>query len=137
MEPSKTPAPNAPTLRTFLLVLVANVAASLVHYVHNVVWFSEYPDPTWLSPARTDSFWFLMTPFAFAAYVFYRRGDARAASRASYAYAAMSLLVLGHYTILPPWRISAVINFGILVEVVAAIALILVTMRIYKAPLEG
>src|ERR1700721_2467868 len=73
-------------------------------YAPNTVRFLCYPEPPWLSPPRVVAFWFIMTPFGIAAYWLYRRGRERAAFATSHVYAAMNLLVLGHYLVTPPWR---------------------------------
>jgi hypothetical protein len=116
--------------RKLLLFLGMNVAASVAHYADNIVRFVSYPEPPWLDPARVDAFWFVMTPFGIAAYFFYRRGRRRAAFAASYAYAAMNLLVLGHYLVAPPWRLPLLINVLIAAEAATAVLLILYTARL-------
>ena len=60
----------------------------------------------------------------------YRRGRARAGIVASYAYAAMNLLVLGHYLVAPPWRLPPLINLFIVVEAAAAMLLLVYTVRL-------
>ena len=106
--------------RTLLALLAANVATSILHYVDNVVFFRHYPEPTWLSPHLVDLAWFVMTPVGVAGYVLFRRGRRPAAFACLYVYAAMGLLVLGHYLIAPPWEVSLKINPFIIVEAVAA-----------------
>jgi hypothetical protein len=112
---------------------VVNVLASAAHYTDNVLRWAAYPEPTWLSPPRTDAFWFIMTPAAIAAYTGWRVGW-RAWPSASYAYAAMSLLVLGHYLYAPPWRMSAACNASVIVETVAALWLVVVTRALAQRP---
>jgi hypothetical protein len=112
---------------------VVNVLASAFHYTDNILRWAAYPEPTWLSPPRTDAFWFVMTPAAIAAYIGWRL-DWRAWPTASYAYAAMSLLVLGHYLYAPPWRMSAACNASVLVETAAALWLVVVTRAIAREP---
>src|SRR5437016_4875210 len=82
-----------------LTLIVANIVTSVLHYVDNVVFFRHYPEPTWLSPHLVDLAWFVMTPFGVAGYLFFRRGRRSAAFACLYLYAAMGLLVLGHYLI--------------------------------------
>jgi cellobiose-specific phosphotransferase system component IIC len=65
-----------------------------------------------------------------AAWWLYRRGWTRAGIVASYAYAAMNLLVLGHYLVAPPWRLPPLINLFILVEAAAATLLLAYTVRL-------
>jgi hypothetical protein len=115
-----------------LLLIGMNVGASVAHYADNIVRFVSYPEPPWLDPARVDAFWFLMTPFGLAAYWLYRRGRTRAAFVASYAYAAMNLLVLGHYLVAPPWRLPVLINALIALEAAAAALLVIYTVRLQR-----
>jgi len=124
-----TPAPSD-SARKLLLLLGMNVAASVVHYADNIVRFVSYPEPPWLNPARVDVFWFVMTPFGIAAYWLYRSGRERAALATSYAYAAMNLLVLGHYLVAPPWTLSLRINALIVPEALTAVLLIVFTARL-------
>jgi hypothetical protein len=119
---------------TLLVLLLLNVAASIAHYADNIVRFAQYPEPPWINPTRIDVFWFLMTPVGVAAYALYRRGWPRLALALNQAYGAMNLLVLGHYLVAPPWRLSAPINALILVEAAAAICLIAYTARFQLAP---
>lgn len=66
-----------------------------------------------------------MTPFAAFGYWYYRKGWYDLARWSLLAYCLMSLLVLGHYLILPPWKVSTRINLFILLEVIAAAWLML------------
>jgi hypothetical protein len=118
------------SVRKLLLLLGMNVAASVAHYADNIVRFVSYPEPPWLNPTRVDAFWFVMTPFAVAAYLLYRRGRERAAFATAYAYAFMNLLVLGHYLVAPPWRLPLLINVLIGLEAMTAVLLIVFTARL-------
>ena len=110
--------------RYLLSLVVANVAASVFHYVDNIVFFADYPEPSWATPHLIDIFWFVLTPFAIAGYTFVRRGRIHLGSSLLYAYSAMSLLVLGHYFYAPIDRIAFRIHFFIVLEAILAIALI-------------
>jgi hypothetical protein len=120
-----------------LLLLGMTAAASVMHYADNIVRFASYPEPPWLDPARVDVFWFVMTPFGVAAWWLYRRGRTRAGIVASYAYAAMNLLVLGHYVVAPPWRLPPLINLFIVLEAAAAGLLLVYTVRLQVAAIVG
>jgi hypothetical protein len=106
-----------------LTLLTANVVTSILHYVDNIIFFRHYPEPTWLSPHLVDLAWLVMTPFGVAGYVFFLRGRRPAAFACLYLYAAMGLLVLGHYLIAPPWEVSLKINLFIMAEAIAALLL--------------
>ncbi len=109
--------------RILLTLVLANVVTSILHYVDNVLFFRHYPEPTWLNPHLVDMAWFVMTPFGVAGYLLFIRGRPAAAFACLYLYALMSLLVLGHYLIAPPWRVSFKINVFIMAEAVAALLL--------------
>ncbi len=123
---------DTPAAKNLLRLLVMNIAASVAHYADNIVRFVEYPEPPWLNPSRVDAFWFLMTPIGVLAYWLYRQGRLRAAFAFNYAYGIMNLLVLGHYLVAPPWRISLGINALIVLEAGAAIALIAYTTWLHR-----
>jgi hypothetical protein len=117
--------------KTLLTLLLLNLVASIAHYVDNILRFALYPEPSWVNPVGVDAFWFFMTPFGVAAYWLYRRGPRWLALWSSYAYGAMNLLVLGHYVVLPPWRIALDINVWIVFETAAAGLLIAYTAWIH------
>ena len=110
--------------RWLLWLLVANVAATILHYVDNVLFFARYPEPSWATPHIIDAFWFFMTPFAVLGYLLLRRGVVHWGSVALYSYSAMSLLVLGHYLYAPISSIGFRINLFILLEASLAVMLI-------------
>ena len=114
---------RSPDRRILLTLVLANVVTSILHYVDNVLFFRHYPEPTWLNPHLVDMAWFVMTPFGVAGYVLYLRGRSAAAFACLYLYSLMSLLVLGHYLIAPPWRVSFKINVFIMAEAIAALLL--------------
>ncbi|HVI78130.1 MAG TPA: hypothetical protein VM715_08185 [Candidatus Acidoferrum sp.] len=113
------------TTKTLFWLVVANVAATILHYVDNMMLFAHYPEPTWMTPHIVDAFWFVMTPFAVVGYRLVRVGAVRWGYVALYSYSAMSLLVLGHYRYAPMKEVSFRINALILLEVVMAVCLIL------------
>lgn len=112
------------TQRLLLWLVLANVVASVLHYVDNMVFFSEYPEPAWMTPHLIDAFWFVMTPFAVAGYVLVRRGFVVWGCVVLYLYAGMSLLVLGHYLYAPIGSLPLRINLLIVLEAALAAALI-------------
>ena len=109
-----------------LRVLVAlNILSSIFHYVDNVVFFHDYPEPEWLEPGVVDLFWFLMTPFALVGYLQVVRGRYMSGYACLTLYSLMSLLVLGHYNYAPIHEISLKINAFILIEACLALLLLL------------
>lgn len=121
--------------KNLLILIVVNVLATIGHYVDNICYFADYPEPHWLSPGIVDAFWFFMTPFAAFGYWYYVKGWHGLARWSLVAYSLMSLLVLGHYLIVPPWNVSFRINLLILIEAVAALALLLHMLRVNRGVL--
>jgi hypothetical protein len=113
--------------RAVLTLVAANVVTSILHYVDNVIFFKHYPEPTWLNPHLVDAAWFVMTPFGILGYLLLLRNRRVPAFVCLYIYSVMGLLVLGHYLIAPPWKVSFKINFFIVLEAVAALLLGLFT----------
>jgi len=110
--------------RLLLWLVLANVASTVAHYLDNVVYFGEYPEPSWMTPHIIDGFWFVMTPFALIGYKLMVRGFVHWGSGFLYLYAVMSLLVLGHYRYAPMSNIGVRIHLFILLEAFLAIALV-------------
>jgi hypothetical protein len=101
----------------------ANIAAGVLHYGDNITFFHQYPEPSWLKPGMVDAFWFVMTAVLLLGLWFARRGRSRLSSMLLLLYAAMSLLVLGHYRFAPFHTIDARIHLFIWLEAAAALAL--------------
>ncbi|WP_206107863.1 hypothetical protein [Paludisphaera rhizosphaerae] len=118
-----TDAALAGNKRTLFLLVAANVATSILHYVDNVIFFKQYPEPTWLNPHLVDMAWFVMTPFGLAGCLLFLEGRRTASFVCLYIFALMNLLVLGHYLIAPPWKVSFKINLFIMLEAAAALIL--------------
>lgn len=108
-----------------LLTLVGlNVLASLLHYGHNMWFFSRYPEPSWINPGKIDRFWFFMTAFAVIG-VYWHMKDARWRSAlALVLYSLMGLLVLGHYLYGSFFAIAFEIHLFIWIEALCALALL-------------
>jgi hypothetical protein len=69
-----------PTFKTLAWLVALNIAMTILHYVDNVAFFHEYPEPPWLRPGMVDAFWFLMTPVALAGLWLMRRDCRRIGS---------------------------------------------------------
>jgi cation transport ATPase len=110
--------------RALRWLLLANVAATVMHYVDNLVFFGDYPEPPWMTPHHIDAFWFVMTPFALVGYKLIGRGFIHWGSGFLHLYAAMSLLVLAHYRYAPISSIHFRIHLFIVVEATLALALV-------------
>ncbi|MCH9826425.1 MAG: hypothetical protein K0U79_01635 [Gammaproteobacteria bacterium] len=105
-------------------LLLATVAASILHYADNLLYFEQYPEPPWINRSMVDAFWFMMTPLAWIGYGLIRSGCHHSGTLALLAYAAGNLLSLGHYRYAPMCSIDPRINTLILLEAVLACALV-------------
>ncbi len=97
---------RSPNQSWFLALLVVNLVASICHYSDNLLHFDQYPEPDWFKPLLTDSIWLVMTPFGLIGYWLYCKALFPWAYICLYIYGGMSLIVFGHYTVLPPWEVS-------------------------------
>ena len=105
-------------------LLLANVAGSILHYAHNLLFFAEYPEPTWINRSMIDAFWFFMTPLAWIGYRLIQHGSHRIGELVLLGYALCNLLSLGHYRYAPMRSVAPHINAFILLE--AALAGVLI-----------
>ena len=105
-------------------LLIGNVTATILHYIDNIIYFRYYPEPEWLNPHLVDAFWFVMTPLAGIGHWLITRKKLHTGCAVLYAYAAASLLVLGHYKYAEFCTISLRIHAFIWLEAILAIILI-------------
>jgi len=103
-------------LQTLMWLLIATVMSSIFHYVDNVMYFHEYPEPDWLDSNEVDRFWFYMTPLAYLGYHQLKRHRYHSGVLFTVLYALCNLLTLGHYWFAPIHEISLKINTFILIE---------------------
>jgi hypothetical protein len=109
----------------WLLCLVGiNIVASILHYSDNIIFFDQYPEPSWFTPQITDSLWLMMTPLSLAGYYQYIKRSFTSAYLCLYLYIIISQVTLGHYIITPIWYLSVKMNTLILFESIASIPLL-------------
>jgi hypothetical protein len=107
-------------------MLIANLAASALHFGDNMLRFDEYPEPNWITgPHVVDALWLLMTPLLAVGWWLARRERKRAAVGVFWLYGFASIFVLGHYLYASPWELPFRINFLIGAEALTALLLIL------------
>lgn len=108
-----------------LLALIGlNILASVLHYGHNMWFFSQYPEPSWINPGKIDRFWFFMTAFALLGVYWQLKGARWRSTLALVLYSLMSLLVLGHYFYGSFFAIPFQIHLFIWIEALCALALL-------------
>jgi hypothetical protein len=108
-----------------LVLIVINIFASILHYVDNIIFFEQYPEPSWFTPQMTDSIWLIMTPLGLAGFYQYIKKAFSSAYLCLYLYIIMSQITLGHYIITPMWYLSFKMNTLILLESITAIPLLI------------
>lgn len=106
-----------------LAMLVVCIVTSILHYVDNVLFFDQYPEPTWFNPSLVDILWFVMTPIGITGYICWQQGHRTLAFGLLYLYVAMGQLTLGHYFYAPIWNLTWKMNGLILLESLTALIL--------------
>ena len=111
--------PDRPRVLPILLVIYA--AASLVHFVHNAEFVSDYPNwpDSW---SRGDVYlaWLALTAVGALGWLLVSRGYLVSGLVVLAAYAAGGLDSLGHYVLAPLSQHTAAMNSTILLEVTCA-----------------
>ena len=102
-------------------------AASLVHFIHNAVYWGLYPNmPVWLTPLGVLASWLVIAGTGAVGYWLLRKGLTLAGLTAIILYAALGFAGLDHYAIAPVSAHSWAMNATIVGEVIAAAALLVV-----------
>jgi hypothetical protein len=116
--------------RALPIALIALVAATLVHHVHNARFLAEYPNmPGWLSAAAVYGAWLLAALFGVAGYLLLRAGYRRSGALLLAAYGCYGLDALLHYVIAPPSAHSFAMHSTIALEALAGAFLLVVIAR--------
>jgi hypothetical protein len=119
-----------------VVLLIANLVASALHFGDNMLRFDEYPEPEWITgPRVVDALWLVMTPLLAVGWWLACRERRRAAVGVFWLYGFASIFVLGHYLYASPWELPFRINFLIGAEAVSAALLILLAP--YAIPRRG
>jgi len=106
-----------------LLLLYA--ATSLLHFAHNARYLADYPNlPPWLSQADVYLSWGALTLLGIAGFVLYRRLHRATGLLLLCVYALIGFDGLLHYGRAPMAAHTAMMNFTIWAEVVAAALLL-------------
>jgi hypothetical protein len=116
------------------LLLLYGVA-SLVHFAHNAEFLADYPNlPTWLTRVQVYAVWIGITAIGVIGYVLARARYPRAGLSLLTVYAVLGLDGLAHYGRAPFASHTAMMNFTILFEVGAAIAVLAAIVAIVARP---
>ncbi|EKO3516029.1 hypothetical protein LA983_000436 [Vibrio fluvialis] len=97
-------------------LLIATFFSSILHYVDNIVFFADYPEPVWINPRQIDLFWIAMTPLAPIGYQQIKQGRWLIGAGLLVMYGVCNMLTLGHYNYAPFTTIAFKIHAFILIE---------------------
>jgi hypothetical protein len=121
-------------MKSLRWLLLLYCLASLVHFVHNAEFLTDYPNlPTWLTRAQVYAVWVGITAIGVVGYLLARAGFPRAGLSLLTVYAALGLDGLAHYTRAPFAAHTATMNFTILFEVCAAVAVLVAIVAITRS----
>ena len=112
-----------------LLVAVACGSASLTHFAHNAEFCGDYPNlPAWITRGSVWLAWAGITLVGCAGVWLFRAGWRKTGLGVLAVYGALGCFGLGHYSLAPMARHTAMMNFAIWFEVVAGLALFAVAL---------
>ena len=113
-----------------LLALLACVAATLLHHVHNAEFLDQYPGmPAWLSPMGVYAAWSAATATGIAGYALLRGGYRIVGLVLLIGYGCYGLDGLAHYALAPASAHSLAMNLTIWLEAVTAAALLIIVFQ--------
>jgi hypothetical protein len=115
--------------RLVLFVAIACGLASLTHFFHNAEFCGDYPNlPTWITRGSVWLAWAAITLLGGAGLGLFRAGCRKSGLGVLAAYGALGCDGLGHYSLAPMARHTAMMNFAIWFEVVAGVTLLAVAL---------
>jgi hypothetical protein len=115
--------------RLVLLVAIACGVASFVHFSHNAEFCGDYPNlPAWITRGSVWLAWAGITLLGGAGLGLFRAGQRKSGLGVLAIYGALGCDGLGHYSLAPMARHTAVMNFAIWFEVVAGAMLVAVAL---------
>jgi hypothetical protein len=118
-------------------LLLFYAATSLLHFAHNAHYLPDYPNlPPWLSPADVYISWCALTLLGIAGFILYRRAHRGSGLVLLCIYALIGFDGLLHYGRAPMAAHTAMMNFTIWAEVLAAALLFahLCVLGVRRAP---
>jgi LPXTG-motif cell wall-anchored protein len=115
--------------RLVLLVAVACGVASFAHFSHNAEFCGDYPNlPAWITRGSVWLAWAGITLLGGAGFWLFRTGRRKSGLGVLAAYGALGCDGLGHYSLAPMARHTAMMNFAIWFEVMAGATLVAVAL---------
>lgn len=121
---------NKPQPFPLLLLAATYCLASLLHFVHNAEYLSEYPNlPSWLTRLQVYAAWLAITSIGVVGLWLARGKYPLVGLILVAAYALLGFDGLGHYAVAPMSAHTFTMNFSIWTEVVAAALLLIQSLR--------
>lgn len=115
-----------------LIMMVVYCLASLLHFIHNAEFISEYPNlPNWITASGVYITWFGITSIGIVGYSLVSRGKVFMGLVTCAVYGAIGLDGLGHYTLAPISAHTFTMNFTILLEAITAVILLVVVTGMF------
>jgi len=116
--------------KILLVLLLIYAVASLIHFIHNAEFISDYPNlPDSWTTTGVYSVWLGMTIVGVVGWVFVSRGLQFIGLSLLVVYALLGLDSLGHYVLAPISEHTVAMNSTILLEVVAASLVLIEVIR--------
>jgi hypothetical protein len=116
--------------RTLLAAFIAHVVATLIHFVHNGVYVSDYPNlPQWLTSGGVYASWCALTLIGLAGLALLRYYSAKAGLGVLVVYALLGFGGLDHYTLAAIAAHTLAMNLTILFESVTGLLLLVAVVR--------
>ena len=121
---------HRPVQKTLLILLLIYGAASLVHFVHNAEFLTDYPNlPATWTRAGVYFAWIGLTLVGVTGWLLVARGYQLAGLLFLAVYAMLGLDSLGHYVLAPLSDHTLIMNSTILLEVTAAALVLIAVVR--------
>jgi len=124
--------------RSVLLVAATCASASFSHFAHNAEFCGDYPGlPPWLTRGSVWLAWVAITLVGVAGMRLVRIGWRKTGLVVLVIYGALGCDGLGHYSLAPMARHTAMMNFTIWFEVLAGLALVGVALGALRLEFQG
>lgn len=121
------------------VLIIIYCGASLIHFIHNAEFVSEYPNlPIWLTRSKVYLAWLAVTAVGVVGIVLLRQGFRSLGLLLIAGYAALGFAGLDHYWVAPVAAHSLAMNATIWFEVAAAAFLFVAAgVLLYRPAADG
>lgn len=116
--------------KALLILLLTYAAASLIHFIHNAEFLSDYPNlPTSWTRLGVYAAWLVMTAIGVGGWALVSKGYQLVGLLVLMVYAVLGLESLGHYVLAPLSSHTVIMNSTILLEVTTASLVLIEVLR--------